>query len=130
MSPNPKTTLLHQAEQLRPLLGELPVQRLVRLIASEDDWDGQGARALSASAFALFCTFTQQVRFDPTDLGLFLGFQGELIVSCHDQGGAPVDMVFGDRLVEYCSAKLEQTYAADDPALLHLLGQLLTRDYQ
>jgi len=123
MSPTPKTAMMHQADQLPPLLGETPMLRLQRLIASEDDWDGQGAKALNATALDTFCGFVRQVRPDPDDLGLFLGFEGELIVSCHDHHGAQVDLVFRDRLVEYCSAQHEGIYAADDPALLPLLRQ-------
>lgn len=121
MNPNPKAAMMHQADQLPPLLGEKPMQRLHRLIATEDDWDGQGAKALSATALDTFCGFIRQVRPDPDDLGLFLGFAGELIVSCHDHHGAQVDLVFGDQLVEYCSAQHEGTHAVDDPALLTLL---------
>jgi hypothetical protein len=123
MSPNPKAAMMHQADQLPPLLGEKPMQRLQRLIATEDDWDGQGAKALSAIALDTFCGFIRQVCPDPDDLGLFLGFDGALIVSCHDHHGAQVDLVFGDGLVEYCSARHEGTHAADDPELLTLLRQ-------
>ena len=115
--------MMQQADQLSPLLGEKPMQRLKLLIASEDDWDSQGSKALSATALGLFCSFIRQVQPNPNDLGLFLGFAGELIVSCHDNLGASVDLAFGDELVEYCTTQYEGTYSADDPAVLTLLSQ-------
>lgn len=123
MTPNPKQAMHQIADQLRFTLDDSGVERLKRLIASEDDWDGQGAKALSLTALVDFQSFLKQVQLEVKTLGLFLGFDGALIVSSQAPNGSGVDLAFLDGFVEYCSSAHEHTYCVHDPALLLLFEQ-------
>lgn len=80
--------------QFENLLGDRVVERLIELSSFEDGWDNDGAKKMSLDSLTSFLTFAKNYPLDASDLGIFLGFEGEILINWHIKDGSLIDLDF------------------------------------
>jgi hypothetical protein len=108
----------------RQTLSDKAFNRLSRLVRSEDNWDGEGAKAMSLSSLANFTGFFDKTRLTPSDLSIFLNFYGEILTTWSLKDGSSIDMAFGEHHVEMVTDDYEQVFAIGDDNLFRLIAEL------
>lgn len=99
--------------------------RLQELVDVEAGWDGNGAESMSIESLSAMETFFQRAGRFSDDIGLFLGYDGEILINWTDPNGAVIDMAFVEGHAEICTQTVEARYAIDDP---ELYSQLFNND--
>lgn len=100
------------------------VLRLSRLAQSPDNWDGEGAKAMSISSLANFTSFLEKFDKAPRNLELFLGFYGEIVTSWLLPDGSTLDMSFGEHEIELATDQYDEVFTTSDTRLYSLLAEL------
>lgn len=116
-----KLTHIHFLGQM---LGSAAYDRLSELVRVEHDWDNDGAKAMSISSLSLFHTFALKSGIAPADLGIFLGFEGEILINWHMNDGKLIDIAFRDGVIEIYTDEFEEAYGASDAQLYAFIEQL------
>lgn len=98
--------------------------RLCRLAQSADDWDGEGARAMSITALSHFVSFLSREPKVGKDMDLFLGFYGEIVASWILADGSTLDISFGDNQIELATDQHDEIFAAGDNRIYKLIAGL------
>ncbi|KTC13865.1 hypothetical protein [Pseudomonas sp. ICMP 10191] len=105
-------------------LDERCITRLSRLVRSEDDWDGEGARAMSVAAIANFSAFIERGLSLNNKPSLFLGSDGEIVASWQLDNGSTLDMVFGDQQIELATDEHDEIFALGDARIYSIVAEL------
>ncbi|MBD9566533.1 hypothetical protein [Pseudomonas sp. PDM09] len=108
----------------RQNLSENSFARLSRLVRSEDNWDGEGAKAMSLSALVNFTGFFERTHLKPSDLSIFLNYYGEILTTWSLKDGASIDMSFGEHQIELVTDEYECIFASGDEDLFKLIAEL------
>lgn len=116
-----KLTHIHFLGQM---LGSAAYDRLSELVKVEHDWDDDGAKAMAVSSLSLFHTFALKSAITPSDLGIFLGFEGEILINWHMKDGKLIDIAFRDGMVEIYTDDSEEVYSASDDQLYDFIEQV------
>lgn len=111
-------------ELLSLKLDERCITRLSRLARSEDDWDGEGALAMSIAAIANFSNFIDRGFSLNNTPSLFLGSDGEIVASWQLSNGSTLDMVFGDQQIELATDEHDEIFAVDDARMYSIVAEL------
>jgi len=106
------------------ILDAKSAERLLRLSRSENNWDGEGGKALSALALFNFYNFLCQSKEAPRSLRLFLGADGELVTSWDLKDGSTIDMSFGDHQIELATDLYDEIFPVGDARLFQLISEL------
>lgn len=111
-------------EVARESLSDRANARLCRLAKSPENWDGEGARAMSISAVANFVAFFVRGPQVSKEMDIFLGFCGEIITSWILADGSTLDMSFGDSHIELATDQHDEVFSVDDDRLYQLIHEL------
>lgn len=98
--------------------------RLMKLSRSFDNWDGEGAKAMTLSALANFVGFLEKSQNAPAAINIFLGFYGEIVTSWKLKDGSTLDMSFGEHQIELATDEHDEIFAIGDPDLYRLIAEL------
>lgn len=98
--------------------------RLCRLAQSYENWDGEGARAMSITALSHFVGFLSRKPKVSKEMDLFLGFYGEIVASWALPDGSTLDISFGDIHIELATDQHDEVFAADDTRIYKLISGL------
>lgn len=98
--------------------------RLCRLAQSSENWDGEGARAMSITALSHFVGFLARGPKVSKELDLFLGFYGEIVASWTLADGSTLDISFGDTHIELATDQHDEVFAPDDTRIYKLIAGL------
>lgn len=109
---------------LGEMLGESAFDRLTELVKVEHDWDDDGAKQMSISSLSLFHKFSRRSEIAPCDLGVFLGFEGEILINWHMHDGKLIDIAFRDDQIEIYTDDGEDFYSPDDSALYEYIERI------
>lgn len=102
---------------LGEMLGSLAFDRLSELVKVEHNWDDDGAKQMSISSLSLFHKIVLKSEISPKDLGIFLGFDGEILINWHMHDGQLIDIAFRDEQIEIYTDHDEETYSPHDQDL-------------
>lgn len=105
-------------------LSNVSAARLSRLARSEDNWDGEGAKAMSLSSLINFVSFLEKSEIVPSKIDIFLGFYGEIVTSWALKDGSTLDMSFGDNQIELATDEHDEVFSIDDSGLYRLIAEL------
>jgi hypothetical protein len=105
-------------------LDERCITRLSRLVRSEDDWDGEGSRAMSVAALANFSAFIERGVPLNNKPSLFLGSDGEIVASWQLDNGSTLDMAFGEQQIELATDEHDEIFAVDDARIYSIVAEL------
>ncbi|OZY32556.1 hypothetical protein [Pseudomonas lundensis] len=105
-------------------LSNVSVSRLSRLARSEDNWDGEGAKAMSLSSLINFVGFLEKNDNVPPQINIFLGFYGEIVTSWELKDGSTLDMSFGDHQIELATDEHDEAFTIGDDGLYRLIAGL------
>jgi len=100
------------------------VARLSKLAQSLDNWDGEGAKAMSLSSLINFVGFLEKNSEVPPDIHIFLGFYGEIVTSWELEDGSTLDMSFGDHHIELATDEYDEVFVIGDNGLYRLIAEL------
>lgn len=100
------------------------VARLSRLARSADNWDGEGAKAMSLSSLINFVGFLEKNDKVPSEINVFLGFYGEIVTSWELKDGSTLDMSFGDHQIELATDEHDEVFTIGDKGLYRLIAEL------
>lgn len=114
---NAKDTYLKIANQS---LNERQFKRLERLMSTESDWDGEGAEAMKEKALKNYLTYLHFSNRSQEKTSLFLGHNGEVVISEMLDNGSTIDIVFGDVLIELATDDVEMSYTSSEEDLSNL----------
>lgn len=114
---NAKDTYLKIANQS---LNERQFKRLERLMSTESDWDGEGAEAMKEKALKNYLTYLHFSNRSQEKTSLFLGHNGEVVISEMLDNGSTLDIVFGDVLIELATDDVEMSYTSSEEDLSNL----------
>lgn len=114
---NAKDTYLKIANQS---LNERQFKRLERLMSAESDWDGEGAETMKEKALKNYLTYLQFSNRSQEKTSLFLGHNGEVVISEMLENGSTIDIVFGDVLIELATDDVEMSYTSSEEDLSNL----------
>lgn len=114
---NAKDTYLKIANQS---LNERQFKRLERLMSTESDWDGEGAEAMKEKALKNYLTYLHFSNLSQEKTSLFLGHNGEVVISEMLDNGSTLDIVFGDVLIELATDDVEMSYTSSEEDLSNL----------
>lgn len=114
---NAKDTYLKIANQS---LNERQFKRLERLMSAESDWDGEGAEAMKEKALKNYLTYLHFSNRSQEKTSLFLGHNGEVVISEMLDNGSTLDIVFGDVLIELATDDVEMSYTSSEEDLSNL----------
>jgi hypothetical protein len=104
-------------ESIANALSEGASARLHELVAVEAGWDGGDAEPMSIESLATMETFFKKTGRFADDTGLFLGYDGEILINWTDSSGAMIDMAFLDGFAEIFTDSDEARYSIEDPEL-------------
>ncbi|MBC3450858.1 hypothetical protein HU745_07300 [Pseudomonas mosselii] len=98
--------------------------RLCRLAQSSENWDGEGARAMSISALSHFVGFLSRKPKVAKEVDIFLGFYGEIVASWILADGSTLDISFGDKQIELATDQHDEVFSVGDTRLFKLIAGL------
>ncbi|WP_216891726.1 hypothetical protein [Pseudomonas putida] len=111
-------------EVARETLSARANARLSRLAQSSENWDGEGARAMSITALSHFVGFLSRGPKVSKEMDLFLGFYGEIVASWILPDGSTLDISFGDTHIELATDQHDEVFTSDDTRIDKLIAGL------
>ncbi|WMJ01196.1 hypothetical protein RBU55_06485 [Pseudomonas chlororaphis subsp. aurantiaca] len=106
---------------LSQLLGQGVKSRLEELASFDDDWDDDGAKKLSRESLISFLEFARKFELEPDDLGIFLGFDGEVLINWHSKDRTLIDIAFRGGKVEVYTDEFEEVFCLSNVRLYRTL---------
>jgi len=104
------------------VLGAEAVERLQSLADIDHGWDGADAEPMALGSLAAMQTFFRRATCFADDIGFFLGYEGEILISWTSRTGELIDMAFYDGRAELNCDSEELEFAVNDPELYGLIS--------
>lgn len=99
---------------LRTTLSEKGFARIERLSKSLENWDGEGAKAMSLGALANFANFSRHININRKDLAIYLDPDGKILISWLLKNDSTIDIAIGESKIEVLTDDFEKTFAISD----------------
>lgn len=104
------------------VLGSRAAERLQNLADIDHGWDGGDAQPMALRSLATMQTFFRKAECFAPDIGFYLGYEGEILISWTSKAEGLIDMAFYDDVAELSSDSGDFEFSVRDPELYSLIS--------